>query len=100
MTRRIEAEHFLIATGAEPVIPPILGLAGSGYLTSTTAMERAALPESMIVLGGGPVAMEQAQIARTLGLSRRTVINRLNDFMESSRKFLSQDGLRAAPQLG
>ncbi len=42
--RRIEAKHYLIATGAEPVIPPIPGLAESGYLTSTTAMELAALP--------------------------------------------------------
>ena len=65
--RRIEAKHFLIASGAEPVIPPIPGLAESGYLTSTTAMELAVLPESMIVIGGGPVAMEQAQLFADLG---------------------------------
>lgn len=37
--------------------------------------------------------MEQEQIARTLGISRRTVINRLNEFMSRSKKFLSRDGM-------
>lgn len=40
--------------------------------------------------------LEQEQIAKTLGISRRTVINRLNDFMSRSRKFLSRDGMGAA----
>ena len=37
--------------------------------------------------------LEQEQIAKTLGISRRTVINRLNDFMGRSKKFLSRDGM-------
>jgi mercuric reductase len=65
--RRIDAAHYLLATGAEPHIPAIPGLAGSGYLTSTTAMELERLPESLLVLGGGPVAMEQAQVFAHLG---------------------------------
>jgi len=59
--RRIEAAHYLVATGAEPAIPDIPGLAGSGYLTSTTAMELDHLPAALIVIGGGYVALEQAQ---------------------------------------
>lgn len=35
--------------------------------------------------------LEQEQIAKTLGISRRTVINRLNDFMARSRKFISRE---------
>jgi mercuric reductase len=65
--RRIEAAHYLVATGAEPDVPDIPGLAASGYLTSTTAMELDHLPASMLVLGGGPVAMEQAQLFAHLG---------------------------------
>ena len=65
--RRIEASHYLVATGAQPHIPEINGLTESGYLTSTTAMELASLPSSMIVLGGGFVAMEQAQLFADLG---------------------------------
>jgi mercuric reductase len=65
--RRVGAEHYLVATGSEPHIPEIPGLSGSGYLTSTTAMELEQLPVSMVVLGGGYVAMEQAQLFAHLG---------------------------------
>lgn len=65
--RRVEAAHYLVATGAEPAIPDILGLSPRGYLTSTTAMELDHLPESLIVIGGGYVAMEQAQLFAHLG---------------------------------
>ena len=51
----------------EPDIPDIPGVRGSGYLTSTTAMELDHLPVSMVVLGGGYVAMEQAQLFAHLG---------------------------------
>jgi mercuric reductase len=64
---RVEAAHYLVATGAEPHIPDILGLSDSGYLTSTTAMELDHLPESMLVIGGGCVAIEQAQLFAHLG---------------------------------
>jgi mercuric reductase len=73
--RRIEAAHYLVATGAEPAIPAVPGLAGSGYLTSTTAMELDHLPEAVIVIGGGYVAMEQAQLFAHLG-TRVTVLVR------------------------
>ena len=65
--RRIDAAHYLVATGAEAAVPDLPGLAHSGYLTSTTAMELAELPESMLVIGGGYVAMEQAQLFGHLG---------------------------------
>lgn len=65
--QRVEAEHFVIATGAEPAIPAIDGLADAGYLTSTTAMELDLVPASMLVIGGGYVAMEQAQLFAHLG---------------------------------
>jgi mercuric reductase len=65
--RRIEAAHYLVATGSEPSIPDIPGLADSGYLTSTTAMELDHLPASLLVLGGGYVAMEMAQLFAHLG---------------------------------
>jgi mercuric reductase len=73
--RRVEADHYLLATGAEPRIPNIPGLAASGYLTSTTAMELDHLPESMLVIGGGYVAIEQGQLFAHLG-TRVTVLVR------------------------
>lgn len=65
---RVEAEHYLIATGSQPWAPPIDGLAGTGYLTSTSAMELDTLPESMIVLGANAVGLEQAQLWGRLGV--------------------------------
>jgi mercuric reductase len=73
--RRIEAAHYLIATGADPYVPDIPGLAEGGYLTSTTAMELDHLPESMLVIGGGYVALEQAQLFARLG-TRMTMLVR------------------------
>lgn len=37
--------------------------------------------------------LEQEQVAKTLGISRRTVINRLQEFIDRSRKFISRDGV-------
>ena len=72
---QIRAEHYLIATGSAPWAPPIDGVDEVGYLTSTTAMELGELPTSMIVLGGGYVALEQAQLFARLG-SKVTVLAR------------------------
>lgn len=63
----IEADHYLVATGARPWIPPIDGLDSVDYLTSTSAMELTEVPESLLVLGGGYVALEQAQLFARLG---------------------------------
>ncbi|CAM2795755.1 mercury(II) reductase [Skermania piniformis] len=63
----IEAEHYLVATGSAPWAAPIPGLATVDYLTSTTAMELTEVPKSLLVLGGGYVAMEQAQLFARLG---------------------------------
>ncbi len=65
--RQIDAAHFLVASGARPALPDIEGLADSGYLTSTTAMDLRELPQSMVIIGGGYVAMEQAQLFAHLG---------------------------------
>jgi mercuric reductase len=66
-SQRIEAEHYVIATGSAPVAPPIPGLAEAGYLTSTSAIELDELPDSLIVLGGGYVGLELAQLFARLG---------------------------------
>jgi mercuric reductase len=65
--RRLQAAHYLVATGSEPYVAGVPGLRDSGYLTSATAMELDHLPASMIVLGGGYVALEQAQLFGHLG---------------------------------
>ncbi|WP_413543567.1 mercury(II) reductase [Citricoccus nitrophenolicus] len=64
---RVGAEHYLVATGSAPWIPSIQGLSDVEYLTSTSAMELDEVPASMLVLGGGYVALEQAQLFARLG---------------------------------
>jgi mercuric reductase len=106
--RRIEAAHFLVATGAEPLVPDVPGLADSGYLTSTSAMELDELPASMIVIGGGYVAMEQAQLFAHLG-TRVTMLVRSKlargeepEVSEVVRQAFEREGIRvierAAPE--
>lgn len=73
---RIDAAQFLVATGAAPWVPAVPGLAETGYLTSTTALELDALPESLIVVGGNYVGLELGQTFARLG-SRVTLIEAL-----------------------
>lgn len=72
----LRAGAYLIATGAEPAEPDLPGLNQIDYLTSTTAMEQQQLPESLLVIGGGYVGMEQAQLFAHLG-ARVTLVGRL-----------------------
>ncbi|GAA0469363.1 mercuric reductase MerA [Actinoplanes capillaceus] len=72
----LRARAYIIATGAEPDRPELPGLDQVDFLTSTTAMEQQVLPESLVVLGGGYVGMEQAQLFAHLG-TQVTVVGRL-----------------------
>ncbi len=58
---------ILVNTGTEPAIPPIPGLAGTPYWTNREAVETEEVPESLIVLGGGAVGTELAQVFARFG---------------------------------
>ncbi|MGH3343771.1 MAG: FAD-dependent oxidoreductase [Carbonactinosporaceae bacterium] len=60
-------EDYLVATGAAQWIPDIPGLDQVDHLTSTNAMELTEVPDSLLILGGGYVALEQAQLFARLG---------------------------------
>jgi pyruvate/2-oxoglutarate dehydrogenase complex dihydrolipoamide dehydrogenase (E3) component len=57
----------VVATGARPVVPDVPGLAGTPYWTNRGAVESGDLPESLVVLGGGAVGAELAQVFRRFG---------------------------------
>ncbi len=63
----ITTKNLIIATGAEPFVPPIPGVEDSGYVTSDTLWQLTALPKHLLVLGGGPIGSELAQAFRRLG---------------------------------
>ena len=65
---RHTAEHIVLASGADPVIPPIPGLRElDGIWTNREATAMKAVPRRLLVLGGGPVGVEMAQAVRRLG---------------------------------
>jgi dihydrolipoamide dehydrogenase len=62
------AEHVVLAAGADPVIPPIRGLRElEGIWTNREATGMKAVPRRLLVLGGGPVGVEMAQVVRRMG---------------------------------
>ena len=63
----LTARRVLLATGARPLIPPIAGLESAGYLTYETIWDLEALPQHLLVVGGGPIGCELAQAFRRLG---------------------------------
>jgi mercuric reductase len=83
--QEVWGEQILIATGTRPVIPAIEGLAGITYLTSDLldseeGQELTELPESLVILGGGYIALELGQMFHRFG-SKVTIL-------EQSRKLL------------
>lgn len=66
----IETERIVLATGSEPVIPPIEGLrALEGLWTNREATGAKEVPERLIILGGGPVGVEIGQAFARMGAS-------------------------------
>ncbi len=59
---RIPAGKIIIATGARPAVPAIPGIETVPFLTSTTALDLEELPRSLLVIGGGYVGAELAQM--------------------------------------
>jgi mercuric reductase len=63
----LTATNYLIATGAGPALPPVEGLAGTDYLTSTTALELTELPARLAVIGANAIGLELGQAFSRLG---------------------------------
>jgi pyruvate/2-oxoglutarate dehydrogenase complex dihydrolipoamide dehydrogenase (E3) component len=65
---RHTAEHIVLATGADAVVPPVSGLRElDGVWTTREATAMKAIPRRMLVLGAGPAGVELAQVVRRLG---------------------------------
>lgn len=65
----IAAGKTIIATGGRPAVPPIPGIDKVKYLTSTTLLELEELPGSLIVIGGGYIGAELAQMMARMGVA-------------------------------
>ena len=67
------ADRILIATGSRTAVPPIEGIDDIDWIDHVSALELTELPESLLVVGGGPVGLEFAQIFARFG-SRVTIV--------------------------
>lgn len=77
----IRARRFVIATGSHPTIPELPGLEAIPYLTNETIFAQTERPDHLLILGGGPIAVEMAQAHRRLGcavtvIARSRVLSR------------------------
>jgi len=67
-------ERIVVATGSDARIPPIDGLVEAGYWTNREATTLTDIPESIVILGGGPVGVELGQFMRRFG-ARVTIVD-------------------------
>jgi dihydrolipoamide dehydrogenase len=99
--QQLEATHIVLATGSDPVMPPIPGLADlDGVWTNREATGVKEIPRRLLVLGGGPVGVEMAQALRRLG-AQTVVIEGMDHLLarepqplgEALGRFLERDGV-------
>jgi pyruvate/2-oxoglutarate dehydrogenase complex dihydrolipoamide dehydrogenase (E3) component len=97
---RYSAKRIFICIGTRPVVPAFEGIEQIGYLTNENIFELDAVPESLIVVGGGAIACEMAQAFSRLG-SKVTIIIRGprlmwredNDATDLIEKVFEQEGI-------
>ncbi len=77
--RNITARRIFIATGAEPMIPPIKGISDVDILTNQNIFNLPEFPESMTIIGGGAIGCEMAQAFSRLGT--KCTIVQMDDFL-------------------
>ena len=98
--RTLTADRIYINTGSKTALPVVPGLEDIPYLTSTTVMQLERLPEHLVVVGGGYIALEFAQVFKRLG-SQVTVLLRGERFLPREdadiaseiKRLLEEDGI-------
>lgn len=91
---RVTARSFVIATGSQVHVPPVPGLAETGFWTSDDVLDAADLPRTVAVLGGGAIALEMAHYLEAMGCGV-TLIQRSGQLLTGLDRECS-DSVRAA----
>ncbi len=96
---KMEVGKIVITTGASPAIPSIPGIEDVSFLTSTTALELGKLPDSLLVIGGGYIGVELAQMFARAGV-KVTIVCRSRllphaepEISDALADFLSDEGV-------
>lgn len=98
--RRLAAKDIVIATGTRTAVPPVEGLAENGFLDHASFLAQDSFPASLLMLGGGAIGIEFAQIFRRFG-SEVVVVEMLEEIIKSEdagviariRRILSDEGI-------
>ena len=99
-TQELTAEKIFIDTGGKPQVPNIEGINNVVYLTSTTILDLEEVPENLLIIGAGYIALEFGQLFQRLG-SRVTILESSptflnkedNDVADVMLKILQEDGI-------
>ena len=103
--QRLTTRSIVIAAGARPVVPPLPGLKETGFVTSDTLWdvfgELDAVPERLVVLGGGPIGCELSQAFARLGsqvtqveMAARLMLREDEEVSALARDALAADGVQ------
>jgi pyruvate/2-oxoglutarate dehydrogenase complex dihydrolipoamide dehydrogenase (E3) component len=98
--RRLVARDIIIATGARTAVPPVEGLAENGFLDHRTFLDQDTFPPSLLILGGGYIGIEFAQMFRRFG-SEVVVVEMLDEIVNKEdasvisrvRQILGEEGI-------
>jgi len=85
---RIRGKKVFIASGSRPLIPPIKGLESIDYLTNETVLELRERPDSIIIIGGGYIAVEYAHFFAAMG-AEVTIVEMLDRIAQSEEPEIS-----------
>ncbi len=98
--RRISFGKAIIAVGARNATPPIDGLADVDYLTNRTALQLSALPGRLVIIGGGYIGIEFAQMyarfgtqVTLLGRNRHLAPGEDSDLSDLLADYLREEGM-------
>src|SRR5438874_3692651 len=98
---RHTADHIVVATGADPNLPPIPGLDGlEGVWTNREVTGMTAVPRRLLIIGAGPVGVEMAQAVQRLGgdvalvdVAERVLANEPAPLGDALAEVLRRDGI-------
>lgn len=99
--KQITAHYFFIATGSHVFIPPLIGLDSIEYYTRENFFELEKLPDSITILGGGPLGTELASSLNRLGVKVTLIMHHKmllpsfdEELVESLVKILEKEGVQ------
>lgn len=100
-TKQISGEKIIIATGSQPVVPPIEGIDSVNFHTTDSIFDIEEIPQSIVIVGGGVIGVEMANIFASLNtkvtiveLSDRIIPTEDEDASKTLLKSLKKKGIK------